>query len=146
MTYENNADSLVKNNNNNNNHVVILPSKPDKSQTADGGFHGYLVMICAFMCNGILFGIINSYSVVYLSLQRQLEKSGDPLASSKACKSIFLMVFIFLRKSFMTCKNQRCDWYGFECATSAMTIDSDFLIGVWFFGRLSKFFQDQGES
>jgi hypothetical protein len=101
MTYENNADSLIKNNNNNN-HVVILPSKPDKVQIdnvkietvahepPDGGFRGYLVMICAFMCNGILFGIINSYSVVYLSLQRQLEESGDPLASSKACKSIVL--------------------------------------------------------
>lgn len=107
MTYENNADSLIKNNNNNNNHVVILPSKPDKSQAdniknetvahepPDGGFHGYLVMICAFMCNGIIFGIINSYSVVYLSLQRQLEQSGDPLASSKACKLIFFIVFIF---------------------------------------------------
>lgn len=98
MTYENNSDSLI---NTNNNHVVILPSSPDKIQNdniksetvvhyqpPDSGFRAYLVMICAFMCNGILFGIINSYSVVYLSLQKQLEKSGDPLASSKACKLI----------------------------------------------------------
>jgi hypothetical protein len=49
----------------------------------DGGY-GWLVMIAAFFCNGILFGIINTYCVVYLSLQRQLTELGDSEASSKA--------------------------------------------------------------
>lgn len=99
MTYENNSDALIKTNNG---HVKVIPRNAngdDKIHVVDkkneefhvppdGGFHAYLVMICAFMCNGILFGIINTYSVIYLSLQRQLKESGDELASSKACKLI----------------------------------------------------------
>jgi hypothetical protein len=97
MTY---PEATLVNNNNNNNNVVIVPARPDKIERQknnaaasaqdhippDGGFRAYLVMICAFLCNGILFGIINTYSVIYLSLQRQLKESGDELASSKACK------------------------------------------------------------
>lgn len=101
MTFENNLESLIshKDNNNVNNHVVIVPANADKEvnnvlknesadvyEPPDGSFRGYAVMISAFMCNGILFGIINTYSVIYLSLQRQLKESGDELASSKACK------------------------------------------------------------
>jgi len=99
MTFENNLESLIshKDNNNVNNHVVIVPANADKEvnnvlknesadvyEPPDGSFRGYAVMISAFMCNGILFGIINTYSVIYLSLQRQLKESGDELASSKA--------------------------------------------------------------
>jgi MCP family monocarboxylic acid transporter-like MFS transporter 10 len=98
MTFENNSESLLshKDNNNVNNHVVIVPADKEVNnvlkneaivhEIPDGGLRGYSVMICAFMCNGILFGIINTYSVIYLSLQRQLKESGDELASSKACK------------------------------------------------------------
>ena len=104
MTYENNLESLIshKDNNNVNNHVVIVPANADKEvnnvlkneavdvhEPPDRGLRGYSVMLCAFMCNGILFGIINTYSVIYLSLQRQLKESGDELASSKACKCIY---------------------------------------------------------
>lgn len=104
MTFENNSESLIshKDNNNVNSHVVIVPANNadkdvnnvlrneaiDVYEVPDGGLRGYSVMICAFMCNGILFGIINTYSVIYLSLQRQLKESGDELASSKACKCI----------------------------------------------------------
>lgn len=103
MTYENNSDALIKtgnvqvkilpitNNGVDKNHAAtaaVVDKKNEESfhEPPDGGFHAYLVMICAFMCNGILFGIINTYSVIYLSLQRQLKDSGDELASSKACK------------------------------------------------------------
>ena len=98
MTFENNSESLL--NHKDNNNVVIVPANADKEvnnvlkneaivhEVPDGGIRGYSVMICAFMCNGILFGIINTYSVIYLSLQRQLKESGDELASSKACKCI----------------------------------------------------------
>lgn len=76
-----------------NNQVVIVPAKAREKieehiqiEPPDGGPRAYLVMISAFLCNGILFGIINTYSVIYISLQQQLEKSGDVAASSKACK------------------------------------------------------------
>lgn len=76
---------------NHTNHVVVVPAKArekkvEQIEPPDGGSRAYLVMISAFLCNGILFGIINTYSVIYLSLQRQLKESGDEAASSKACK------------------------------------------------------------
>ena len=50
----------------------------------DGGCRAWIVLISAFLCNGILFGVINSFSVIYLSLQKQLGSEGDAEASSKA--------------------------------------------------------------
>ncbi|KAL9705604.1 hypothetical protein quinque_009122 [Culex quinquefasciatus] len=41
-------------------------------------------MVGAFLCNGVLFGVINTYSVVYLTLRKQLQDAGDDEASSKA--------------------------------------------------------------
>lgn len=50
----------------------------------DGGTRAWLVMVGAFLCNGVLFGVINTYSVVYLTLRKQLQDAGDDEASSKA--------------------------------------------------------------
>lgn len=55
----------------------------------DGGARAWLVMISAFLCNGILFGVINTYSVIYMKLQAKLKENGDPEASSKAGKFFF---------------------------------------------------------
>lgn len=80
-------------------NAIIVPKSQvngltDKSKDAasdqephippDGGSRAWVVMVSAFLCNGILFGIINTYSVVYMSLQRQLKEQGDEGASSKA--------------------------------------------------------------
>jgi len=54
---------------------------------ADGGFRAWLVVFSSFLINGLLFGIINSYSVIYFELQKNLEESGISDASSKACKA-----------------------------------------------------------
>lgn len=85
------TESLLTNHSTN--HVVVVPAKAREKKVEpieppDGGTRAYLVMISAFLCNGILFGIINTYSVIYLSLQRQLLDSGDSAASSKACKFV----------------------------------------------------------
>uniref|UniRef100_A0A336MQP3 CSON004169 protein n=1 Tax=Culicoides sonorensis TaxID=179676 RepID=A0A336MQP3_CULSO len=50
----------------------------------DGTWRGWIIMLSAFLCNGVIFGIINTYSVIYLKIQKQLEESGDTEASSKA--------------------------------------------------------------
>jgi MCP family monocarboxylic acid transporter-like MFS transporter 10 len=52
----------------------------------DGGTRAWLVMVASFLCNGILFGVINTYSVIYVDLQKKLEANGVAEASSKACK------------------------------------------------------------
>lgn len=71
----------------------LPPNNPPTTKTTfdhecreppDGGARAWLVMISAFLCNGILFGVINTYSVIYMKLQSQLTENGDPDASSKA--------------------------------------------------------------
>ncbi|KAH8278540.1 hypothetical protein KR018_004927 [Drosophila ironensis] len=50
----------------------------------DGGARAWLVMISAFLCNGIIFGFINTYGVLHSLLTDRLTALGDPEASSKA--------------------------------------------------------------
>ncbi|XP_036672516.3 monocarboxylate transporter 10 isoform X1 [Drosophila suzukii] len=50
----------------------------------DGGARAWLVMVSAFLCNGIIFGFINTYGVIHSLLTERLTKLGDPEASSKA--------------------------------------------------------------
>lgn len=50
----------------------------------DGGMRAWLVMVSAFLCNGVIFGIINTYGVIHSLLTDRLEEQGDKDASSKA--------------------------------------------------------------
>lgn len=52
----------------------------------DGGLRAYLVVIASFCTNGLIFGIINSYSVIYLVLLKRLESQNVDGATVKACK------------------------------------------------------------
>lgn len=54
----------------------------------DGGTRAWLVMIGAFFCNGILFGVINSYGVLYTEILEGLKQANISEASSKAGKQI----------------------------------------------------------
>lgn len=61
-------------------------SNRDKAEgrRMDGGLRGWLIVLSSFMCNGLIFGVINSYSLVYVELQKILEHHGVPEASGKA--------------------------------------------------------------
>ncbi|XP_043252475.1 monocarboxylate transporter 10 isoform X1 [Colletes gigas] len=50
----------------------------------DGGLRAWMIMIGSFVINGVLFSVINSYSLIYLELQKRLLESGDSSASAKA--------------------------------------------------------------
>ncbi|CAH1127090.1 unnamed protein product [Ceutorhynchus assimilis] len=66
---------------------VVVPSRHegDEEQVpADGGTRAWLVMIGSFFCNGILFGVINSYGVLYDDFYQSLKAQGVPNASGKA--------------------------------------------------------------
>lgn len=72
----------------NGNDVKIVktpkPATHEVTEPPDGGARAWTIVISAFICNGIIFGIINTYSVIYLKLQEQLTEHGDLEASSKA--------------------------------------------------------------
>lgn len=55
-----------------------------RNEPPDGGMRAWLVMISAFICNGVIFGIINTYGILYALLTDRLTQAGDKEASSKA--------------------------------------------------------------
>lgn len=50
----------------------------------DGGLRAWMIMIGSFMINGVLFSIINTYSLIYPELQKRLTEAGETEVSSKA--------------------------------------------------------------
>ncbi|XP_059619739.1 monocarboxylate transporter 10 isoform X2 [Phlebotomus argentipes] len=60
------------------------PVSLEMREPPDGGTRAWLIVISSFFCNGIIFGVINTYSVIYLRLQEELKMRGDPEASSKS--------------------------------------------------------------
>lgn len=68
----------------NSNHLNDTSSQPPP----DGGVRAWCIMIAAFLCNSIMFGIINTYGTVNTKLLEHLKENGIPDATSKACKSI----------------------------------------------------------
>ncbi|XP_030559435.1 monocarboxylate transporter 10 [Drosophila novamexicana] len=50
----------------------------------DGGARAWLVMVSAFLCNGVIFGLINTYGVLHKLLTERLTAQGDAEANSKA--------------------------------------------------------------
>lgn len=52
----------------------------------DGGARAWCVMISAFFCNSIIFGIINTFGTIYIELHENLKAANDSEAGSKAGK------------------------------------------------------------
>lgn len=50
----------------------------------DGGLRAYTVVLGSFLTNGLIFGVINSYSVIYTVLQKRLEDENVPNSESRA--------------------------------------------------------------
>jgi len=55
----------------------------------DGGLRAWMIMIGSFTINGVLFSIINSYSLIYQELQKRLIEAGETEVSSKAGTKLF---------------------------------------------------------
>lgn len=51
---------------------------------ADGGSRAWAVMLGSFFCNGILFGVINSYGVLYSEFHDNLQRKNVSNAAGKA--------------------------------------------------------------
>lgn len=52
----------------------------------DGGPRAVIVVIASFLCNGLIFGFMNTYSVLNVSILEIFEKVGVENALTKACK------------------------------------------------------------
>lgn len=68
-------------------HTITDKCSNDKAgRRMDGGLRAWLIVLSSFMCNGLIFGVINSYSLVYVELQKILEANGVQEAGGKAGK------------------------------------------------------------
>ncbi|CAK1555136.1 unnamed protein product [Leptosia nina] len=56
----------------------------ESKEPPDGGFRAYSIVIGSFLTNGLIFGVINSYSVIFTVLKKQLLDQNIPNAESKA--------------------------------------------------------------
>ncbi|XP_055297348.1 monocarboxylate transporter 10 isoform X2 [Sitodiplosis mosellana] len=61
-----------------------ISETPSCEPPPDGGARAWCVMISAFFCNSIIFGIVNTYGTVYIKVFEYLVETGDPEAASKA--------------------------------------------------------------
>lgn len=50
----------------------------------DGGLRAWMIMVSSFTINGVLFSIINTYSLIYPELQKRLMEAGETEVSYKA--------------------------------------------------------------
>ncbi|XP_011299963.1 monocarboxylate transporter 10 isoform X3 [Fopius arisanus] len=56
----------------------------DDQMPPDGGVRAWMIMLGSFTINGILFSVINSYSLIFLKLSEILRDAGETEVSSKA--------------------------------------------------------------
>jgi len=73
------------------NHVSELASTI--VEPPDGGLRAWMIMIGSFTINGVLFSIINTYSLIYPELQKRLTEAGENEVSSKAGAKSFHTIF-----------------------------------------------------
>lgn len=85
----NDTTNHTNNNNSNDKNKRDYVNEPPP----DGGARAWCVMVSAFFCNSILFGIINTCGTIYLTLQEDLAQNGDKEASSKA--GTYFNLFLF---------------------------------------------------
>nr|QHN70701.1 karmoisin [Limenitis arthemis astyanax] len=60
------------------------PNGESSSNPPDGGIRAYMIVAGSFLTNGLVFGIINSYSVIFSVLKDRLKEANVPDYESKA--------------------------------------------------------------
>ena len=50
----------------------------------DGGWKAWLVMVCSFIVNGVIFGTINTFGIIFVKLKENLDDSGEEEAALKS--------------------------------------------------------------
>ena len=66
-----------------NGNADTVPEEP-----ATKSVRRWFVVLASFTCNGLIFGLINSVSVIYNELQKNLENDGVDNAATKAGKQV----------------------------------------------------------
>ena len=73
----------------NSNNDVTQPQPPD------GGFWAWLVLVSCFLVNGIIFGIINTFGILFVQLKIDLDEAGVEDAATKCGNVMTPLSYIF---------------------------------------------------
>ena len=73
--------------NSNSNNDVTQPQPPD------GGFWAWLVLVSCFLVNGIIFGIINTFGILFVQLKIDLDEAGVEDAATK-CGNVMTSLYL----------------------------------------------------
>lgn len=76
---------------------VRTESSDNENSELDGGFWAWIVVLGAFLTNGIIFGVINCFGVIFKQIQENFSTDGDT-SSFLTCK--FNELFSFLSFCF----------------------------------------------
>jgi len=73
-------------------------SNSDEIVPPDGGVWAWVVMLSCFLVNGIIFGIINTFGILFVQLNKELEEAGveDAAAKSALVGSLTIGTTFFL--------------------------------------------------
>jgi len=58
-------------------------SEGDDNQPPDGGLWAWLVLLSCFLVNGIIFGIINTFGILFVQLKKDMDEAGVEDAATK---------------------------------------------------------------
>lgn len=60
-----------------------VQNKDEKIVPPDGGFWAWVVLASCFLVNGIIFGIINTFGILFVQLKKDMEEAGVEDAATK---------------------------------------------------------------
>ena len=61
----------------------MMANKAEQIDPPDGGWKAWLVVVCAFIVNGVVFSILNTFGIVFVKLKENLEEAGVEDAAFK---------------------------------------------------------------
>ena len=85
-----NDDSSTASVSDKNSDKVSRTSEDNENQPPDGGFWAWLVLLSCFLVNGIIFGIINTFGILFVQLKKDMDEAGVEDAATKCGNNIEL--------------------------------------------------------
>ena len=92
-----NRDLLSKNSENipkSERNGLVQNGEPSRNPP-DGGFRAYMVVVGSFLTNGLIFGIINSYSIIFTVLKEKLKDEQVTNYEGRAGKKLLWFIYFF---------------------------------------------------
>jgi len=102
-----------------------------RSPFSEGGTRGIVIVVASFLCNGIIFGVVNSVGSIYEEIEKNLTNDGDKNAAAKACKLIDFIKTYPCRKPLKVFRSLGFYLYFGIYSTHVHVLCFDFAFAFW---------------